>query len=75
MDTPELNQAFLAGDYINGVRFKHNDYVLVWSGSHIGTAGSLVSLLSLEPEPTFIIELESGQDAEVIQADIQLAEA
>jgi transcription antitermination factor NusG len=75
MNTPVLNQSFLAGEQIQGLRFKHNDYVSVISGPHAGIAGSLVSLLSLDPEPIFVMELESGRDAEVAQTDIQLVNA
>ena len=73
MNTAELNEAFLANRHVPGTRFTHNDYVSVHSGLHAGSSGSLVSLISLTPEPTFIIELESGQDAEVLQSEVCLA--
>lgn len=73
MNTLELNQAFLAGESIQGLRFRHNGYASVLSEPHAGLAGSLVSLLSLDLEAMFVIELEPGMDAEVTQNDIQLA--
>ena len=73
MDTAALIQAFLAGQSIQGLTYAHNDYVRIVEGPHAGTSGSLVSLLALDPEPTFIIELESGTDAEVLQSEVRLA--
>ncbi|MFT3758960.1 hypothetical protein [Thauera sp.] len=71
MDTASLCQAFLDRAEIPGVEFWHNDYVRVVSGSHVGATGSLVTVLSLQPEPRFVLELESGFDIEVHQSEIQ----
>ena len=71
MATASLCQAFLDRAQIPGVKFWHNDYVRVISGLHCGAAGSLVTVLSLQPEPRFIVELESGFDVEVLQSEIQ----
>lgn len=71
MDTASLGQAFLDRTPISGVKFWHNDYVRVVTGPHAGSAGSLVTVLSLQPEPRFVLELESGFDVEVLQSEIQ----
>jgi len=42
-----LAQAFLDRVSIPGVSFWHNDYVRVVSGTHAGSAGSLVTVLSV----------------------------
>jgi hypothetical protein len=65
----QFNQAFLSHTPISGVFYQHNDFVLVVSGAHSGSKGSLVSLISLSPEPTFILELESGFDVEKKQSE------
>ncbi|TCV93266.1 hypothetical protein EC912_105126 [Luteibacter rhizovicinus] len=65
-------QAFLNREAIPGVTFMHNDYVRVLSGELAGSFGSLVTVLELEPEPTFLLELETGFDAHVRQSDIVL---
>jgi len=75
MDTAALCQAFLSRERIPGVTYWHNDYVRVVAGTHKGAAGSLVTVLSLEPEPRFVLELESGFDVEVSQSEIEQANA
>jgi hypothetical protein len=71
----DLAQAFLDRVSIPGITFWHNDYVRVVSGTHSGSAGSLVTVLSLQPEPRFVLELESGFDVEVYQSEIERADA
>lgn len=66
----QIIQAFLNREPITGVNFEHDDLVLVLSGTHAGNKGSLVSLVSLAPEPIFILELESGFDVEIKQSQI-----
>jgi hypothetical protein len=75
MDTPDLIQAFLKREEIPGVTYWHNDYVRIIAGQHSGSAGSLVAVLSLVPEPRFLLELESGFDVEVFQSEIERADA
>ena len=71
MNAASLGQAFLDRAEIPGVKFWHNDCVRVVAGSHSGATGSLVIVLSLQPEPRFVLELESGFDVEVFQSEIQ----
>jgi len=54
-----------------GVSFMHNDYVRVVKGQWAGFFGSLVSLITVEPEPLFILESEAGVDVQVKQSDIE----
>jgi hypothetical protein len=67
-------EAFLNGEAIPGVFYMHNDYVRVISGSSAGSSGSLVSLVEVEPEPLYILELETGFDIKVRQSEIGLVE-
>jgi uncharacterized Fe-S cluster-containing radical SAM superfamily protein len=68
----DIAQAFLNHTPIPGVLFKHNDYVRVVGGEpHAGQSGSLVTVIGLEPEPKFVLELESGFDIEIIQSHIK----
>ena len=67
----DLGQAFLNREPIPGVNHSHNDYVRVVAGPHAGDAGSLVTVISVEPEPRFILEAESGHDIEVAQSEIE----
>jgi hypothetical protein len=71
MPSRDLGQAFLNGDSIAGVVYAHNDCVRVVSGPHTGDSGSLVTVLSVDPEPKYILEAESGRDIEVLQSQIE----
>jgi len=75
MGTVDLGKSFLNREPIAGVMYFHNDYVRVIGGDHEGSFGSLVTVLSLEPQPRFVLELESGCDIEVDQSEIELADA
>jgi len=75
MPALDLGQAFLNRDAIPSVLFFHNDFVRVVAGPHKGGAGSLVTILEVDPEPRFILELESGYDVEVAQSEIENADA
>lgn len=70
METASLSQMFLDRSPIPGVEFWHNDFVLVVAGPHAGATGSLVTVLALQPEPRFVLELEVGGDVEVLQSEI-----
>jgi hypothetical protein len=66
-------QSFLNHTPIPGVLFEHNDFVNILSGPNAGMSGSLVTVLSLLPEPEFLIELESGYDVTVLQSQVAYA--
>lgn len=75
MKPQDIAQAFLDHTPIPGVLFEHNDYVHIVGGPHSGNSGSLVTVISLEPEPKFTLELESGFDVEVMQSHIKHADS
>jgi hypothetical protein len=75
MGRVDLGQAFLERTSIEGVRFFHDDYVRVIAGQHAGKTGNLVTVLNLDPEPRFVLELDSGLDVEVVQSEIERASA
>ncbi len=64
----DIGQAFLWHEWIANVSLRHDDLVEVTNGVHKGLRGSLVSLIALKPEPTYIVEIESGFDLEVGQS-------
>jgi transcription elongation factor len=74
MARTDIAQLFLNREPIAGVAFQHNDYVRVIAGAHAGKTGSLVTVLRVEPEPRYILELESGFDVEVLQSELQRAD-
>lgn len=71
----DIGQAFLWLEYIVGVHFKHNELVAVVSGPHAGEQGTLVSLITLEPEPEFTLEAQSCQDIQVRQSNLVRTDA
>jgi hypothetical protein len=70
MDLTQIAQTFLNREPIEGVLFFHNDLVSVIAGSNAGTKGSLVTILTLAPEPQYLVELETGFDVPVFQSQL-----
>ncbi|WP_158883115.1 hypothetical protein [Rhodanobacter sp. L36] len=68
----DILQAFLNREEIAGVLYMHNDYVRVVAGRFEDSLGSLVNLVDLQPEPRFVLELDTGMDVQVKQSEIQL---
>ena len=68
----DLGQAFLDRTPMPGVHFRHNNLVRIAAGEHAGKSGSLVTVLTLAPEPSFVVELESGYDVRVLQSQLLL---
>jgi hypothetical protein len=57
---------------IDGVAFKFNDAVRIKSGEHAGEMGSVVSLLAVEPMPTYVVELSlSGKSLTLTQSQLE----
>ncbi len=71
----DIGQAFLWREFIVGVSFLHNQQVQVVNGPHAGMSGVLVSLVSLEPEPVYLLEGAAKQDLEVKQSWLARADA
>jgi hypothetical protein len=72
MTKAAIGNAFLAHQSSPGVYFSHNDHVRVVSGPYSGEYGSLIGILTLEPEPVFMLESESAGDIQVTQSHIQI---
>jgi hypothetical protein len=72
----EIIDQFYAGSRTDAVRFVINDTVRVRAGLHAGRTGAVVSIVSLEPEATFLIEpgTEPYGDFQAPQSILELAE-
>lgn len=72
----EASEQFLAGTRTEAVRFVINDAVLVISGSNKKRTGAVVSIFSLEPVTTYLIEpgAEPWGDFQAAQSDLELVE-
>lgn len=73
--TRQQQKDFFAHRPLDGVRFEHNDAVDVIGGAHAGDSGSIVSLEQLGDDPTYLVELGSGQDVVIHQVFLRLAGA
>ena len=54
-------ERWMSGAAVPRVGFALNEPVVITSGPHAGTLGTVVSLVSLRPEPVYTIELGPGR--------------
>lgn len=72
----EVNDRFLAGDRTEQVRFVINDPVRITAGPHKDRKGAVISVFSIEPETTFLVEPGESPwgDVQVSQSKLELIE-
>src|SRR2546426_6208286 len=70
---PAMVESWMAGDLPAGVNFGQNAPVKIRFGPRQGAKGTVISLVGLEPEPRFLIELASGEDGEELQCVLERA--
>jgi hypothetical protein len=63
----ELVGRWMAGNVPYGVKFELNHSVEIVTGNYKGKAGAVISLIGVEPEPRYLVELGSGEDIEEFQ--------
>ena len=57
---------------VPGAAFRLNDAVQIKSGGHAGEGAAVISLLSLEPTPIYLVELGSGGgDIEIAESELE----
>jgi hypothetical protein len=52
------------------VAFRFADIVRITSGENVGTEGRIVALISLDPSPTYVIELANGSSVVAAEPDL-----
>jgi hypothetical protein len=68
-----MNDAFLAGVRIFGIRFRHNSRVAFTGADGVRCEGWIVSVEPVEPEPIYTVELcNGGGDEEVLESKMEL---
>ena len=68
-----MGNAFLAGEKITGIKFRHNSHVRCVDADEVAFEGWIVSVGPFEPEPLYTIERgDGGGDEEVLEANITL---
>ena len=73
----EIQEQFLAGTRTDQVRFVKNDSVLVTSGSNKKRTGIVLSIFSLEPVTTYLIEpaTEPWGDFQAAESNLEPTES
>jgi hypothetical protein len=67
MDTNLIND-WLSGIRLPGVLFGVNDAAFIVAGPHQGEAVAVISIVELEPEICYSVELRNGSDLVVKQS-------
>lgn len=57
---------------VPGAKFKMNETVKILNGNHSGQIASIISLETIDPEPKYLIELNSGEDMIVAESNLEL---
>lgn len=71
MELREAETRWIESQPIPGVLFRLNDPVAVQAGEHAGEVGCAMALLSLTPEPLYLVELEpKGEEVQVLQSQL-----
>ena len=68
----ELEQLWVNGT-LPDVSYKFGDEVRLKSGERAGEVGRIVSLWTIEPAPTYIIEFPDGTSESASQAEVEWA--
>jgi hypothetical protein len=72
--TRGLGDRWLAGEAVPGVQFARNDAVTIEYGPYSGEGGSILLLVGVRPEPTYLVELGSGRgDVRLRQSELRVA--
>jgi hypothetical protein len=73
MDRAQIDWHWMRHEPIEGAAFTLNHPVHVTGGPYAGASGSVVSLLTLDPEPGYLVELGTGGDVELSQSQLRSA--
>ena len=69
----DFNNAFLTGEKILGIKFRHNSLVAFQAQDGGRFQGWIVGVGPIEPEPIYTVERsDGGGDEEVLQSRIEL---
>jgi len=56
------------------VAFRFGDIVRVTNSEHAGKSGRIVALFTLDPYPTYVIELMDGSSVVAVESDLKSVE-
>ncbi len=62
----ELESRWLTAEGISGVKYRFSDIVRIKCGEHSGQTAEIISLISLEPEPKYVIVFPPNEESLVL---------
>ncbi len=62
----ELESRWITTEGIPGVSYRFSDLLRIKSGEHSGQTAEVISLISLEPEPIYMVVLPPDEESEVL---------
>jgi hypothetical protein len=69
----KLSNAFLSGEKILGIKFRHNSHVAFLGADGVRCEGWIVSVEALQPQPIYTVECCDGSgDEQVPESNIEL---
>ena len=72
MNLNEVNNLWYNFQPIDGIFFGLNDSVLIKSGDYAGHSGSVISIISVEPMPIYLVELGiNGKEVQIKQSELE----
>ena len=66
----EIEDKFFAGQRTEKTKFGINASVSILRGPNEGERGSVISVLSVEPQPRYLVELSNGSDTQIDESDM-----
>jgi hypothetical protein len=72
-DNQDPISRWMSGESLPKVAFAHNQSVEVQSGPLKGTRGAIVTIITFDPEPLYVVELSSGKDQQLYQSALRPA--
>lgn len=66
-----LGDRWLAGESVDGVGFAQHARVSLVAGPRLGARGTVLLLLAVDPEPVYLIGLDSGGDVRARQSALR----
>lgn len=66
----EIEDQFFAGQASDKTKFGINASVSILSGPHKGGQGAVISIVSIQPETKYIVELSNGPEVQINESDM-----
>jgi hypothetical protein len=62
----EVESRWVTAEGIEGVSYRFSDLVVIKSGEHSGKTAEVISLLTMEPEPVYMVVLPPNEKSVVL---------